>query len=53
MIFYGHILNIPREEVLVTRYGEMLDMITCYSIYKGMARPKKKKFTFAEAMELR
>ena len=53
MIFYGHILNIPREEVLVTRYGEMLDMINCFAIYKGTARPKKKKFTFAEAMELR
>ena len=46
-------MNIPREEVLVTRYGEMLDMVTCFSIYKGSAKPKKDKMTFAEAMELR
>jgi len=53
MVFYGHIMNIPKQEVLVTRYGEMLDMINCYSIYKGSAQPKKKKMSFAEAIELR
>ena len=46
-------MNIPREEVLVTRYGEMLDMINCYSIYNGNAKTKKSKMTFAEALELR
>lgn len=42
-----------RQEVMVTRYGEMRDMISCLSIYNG-ASPKraKKKFTFDQAMEL-
>lgn len=41
-------------EVLLTRYGEMLDMITCHSIYNGTLVPKKKKkiWTFDEALAL-
>ena len=37
------------------RYGEMMDLITCDSIYTGTQEPKeiKKKYTFEEAMELR
>ncbi len=46
-------MNIPREEVLCTRYGEMIDMVNCYAIFKGTAHLKKTKMTFAEAMELR
>lgn len=43
------------QEVLNTRYGEMLDMISCFAIYKGSARLKKqkKKMTFEDAIELR
>lgn len=39
---------------MATRYGEMLDMIACFAIYKG-AKPKKKKrkMTFDEAMMMR
>lgn len=40
------------QEVLNTRYGEMLDMINCFAIYKGGAKPAKKKLTFEEAIEL-
>lgn len=32
-----------RQEIINTRYGEMLDMIACLSIYNGGAQPKKKK----------
>lgn len=44
-----------REEVINTVYGEMLDMISCFAIYKGSARVKKskKKMSFEEAIMLR
>lgn len=44
-----------RQEILVTRYGEMLDMISCLAIYNGSAKPKKKprKYSYAEVMRLR
>lgn len=43
-----------RQEIMVTRYGEMLDMIACLAIYNG-ATPKKKQkhWTFEEAMKVR
>lgn len=39
---------------MCTRYGEMLDMITCLAIYHG-AKPqrKAKHWTFDEAMKVR
>ncbi len=43
-----------RREILITRYGEMMDMIACLSIYEGSAVPKKQSITdFDEAMKLR
>lgn len=43
-----------KQEILVTRYGEMSDMISCFAIYKG-AEPKKKRkvYSFDEALSLR
>ena len=43
-----------KQEILVTRYGEMTDMISCFAIYNG-AEPKKKhrKLSFDEALALR
>ena len=54
LLFYGRKLNMGRQEIMVTRYGEMLDMIACLAIYKG-ATPKKKQkhWTFDEAMRVR
>lgn len=42
------------QEVLATRYGEMLDVISCMMIDSGNARQKKKKkhWTFEEAIAL-
>lgn len=39
---------------MCTRYGEMLDMIACLSIYHG-AKPKRKQehWTFDAAMRVR
>ena len=55
MIFYGRKLGMDRQEILITRYGEMLDMITCIAIYNGSLVPKeeKKKLTYDEIMALR
>lgn len=43
-----------RQEVMITQYAEMLDMIACFSIMSG-AKPKKrkKKMTYDDAMKLR
>lgn len=53
-LFYGRMLNMTKQEIMCTRYGEMLDMISCFSIQNG-AKPKRKKKTyhFEEAMMLR
>lgn len=42
-----------RAEVLYTRYGEMRDLIACYQIEKGEAKPKKKKMSYDEIMALK
>lgn len=43
-----------KQEILVTPFGEMRDMIACLSIYQGTAKPGAvKKWTFDEAISLR
>lgn len=44
-----------RAEIINTRYGEMLDMISALSIYDGRASAaeKKKTLSFDEIMKLR
>lgn len=44
-----------KREILVTPMGEMLDMISCLSIYNGVAKQKKKKrkLSYQEIMMLR
>jgi len=48
-------MNMDRQETICTRYGEMLDMINCLSIFNGGAEQvePKKKWTFDEAIALR
>ena len=43
-----------KQEIMATRYAEMMDMIFCFAIYRG-ANPKKKarKMSFDEALALR
>lgn len=45
-----------RREILVTRYGEMKDMISCLQIEKGELLPvpykAKKKWSYEEAIAL-
>ena len=47
-------MNMTRNEIIVTRYGEFRDLISCYSVHNGSAKiVSKKKWTFDEAIELR
>lgn len=38
----------PTEEILVTRYGEMLDMINCTAIFEGGAEQTRKPISDLE-----
>ena len=52
-LFYGRKLGMSAQEVMDTTYGEMLDMISCLSIYNGGAEEKPPKLTWSEAMRLK
>ena len=54
-VFYGRMMNMSRTEVLLTRYGEMLDMIDCLAIYNGTAEVKQAApvMSYDEAIALR
>lgn len=54
-MFYGRMMHMTRQEVMLTRYGEMLDMIDCLSIYNGVAEVKCKPviLSYDEAIALR
>ena len=42
-----------KQEIIVTRYGEMSDMISCYAIFNGAEPKKSRKLSYDEAMKLR
>ena len=42
-IFYGHMLHMSRQETMLTRYGELIDMISCLAVYNGGAEVDDKK----------
>ena len=52
MIFYGHQLNMSRQETINTTLGEMCDLISCLAIYNGNAKEKTRR-SFDEALSLR
>lgn len=41
-----------KQEIMVTKVGELRDMISCLAIYSGSARPKQKALSFQEQMEV-
>lgn len=51
-LFYGRILNMPRQEIIATRFSEMLDMITCLSIYNGNVEPDHSINDFDDAIQI-
>ena len=49
-------MGMSKQEILVTPFGEMQDMIACLSIYNGTARQKitgSKDMTYDEVMNMR
>lgn len=45
-----------RQEIVITRYGEMVDMINCLFIFKGYAEPKRIPYTitdYSSAIQMR
>lgn len=44
-----------KREILITKYGEMMDMIACLAIFNGSAKPKKRKpkLSYMQVMQLR
>lgn len=54
-LFYGRYLGMGRQEILNTRYSEMLDMIACLAIYNGAEQKKRKRILtdFDAVMALR
>lgn len=43
-----------RQEIMVTSYAEMCDMISCLSIYNGAEpKPPKKSMRFEDVINLR
>lgn len=41
LLYYGHILGMDRREILTTRFGEMVDLISLHSVYNGRAKLKE------------
>ena len=43
-----------RQEILTTRYGELLDLISCLAIYSGSAEPAGQSRTLSidESLEV-
>lgn len=41
-----------KSEILITRYGEMMDMINCMAIFEGTAKPKRKPMDFLDILAL-
>ena len=41
------------QEIMVTTFGELNDMISCLSIYEGGADPAEPKKSYDEIMNLR
>jgi hypothetical protein len=48
-------MNMSKHEILITRYGEMADLISCLAIFEGRAEQKRKKraWSFQDAIALR
>ena len=52
-LFYGRKCGMSKQEIMVTTFGELNDMISCLSIYEGGAEPAAPKLTYDQIMNLR
>lgn len=46
-------MGMGKEEILITPIGEMMDMLSCLSIYEGGAKPKKKRLRMEDLLAKR
>lgn len=54
VVYYGHLLNMDRREIMTTRYGDMLDLISLHSVYNGVAVEKRDRLmSVDDALALR
>ena len=52
-LFYGRRCGMSTQEIMITTYGEMVDMISCISIYEGGAKPKRPNMRYEDVMKMR
>lgn len=54
-MFYGYHMGMSRNEILNTRFGLFIDMMSCLGVFNGNSKLKKvrKVMSFEEAIELR
>ena len=52
-LFYGLRIGMSRQEVMVTSFGEMNDLISCLAIYEGGAEPAMPKLSYEQVMNMR
>ena len=48
-----HEFHLSLREINAMRFGEMVDMINCLSVYTGTAKFKQSKLTYDQIMQLR
>lgn len=46
-------MHMQKQEIMATRVGEMLDMISCLSIYNGAPPKGQSNLSFLEQMGVR
>lgn len=51
-LFYGRRCGMSKQEIMNTTYGEMVDMISCLSIYEGGAE-QKVRMSYEDVMKMR
>lgn len=51
-LFYGRRCGMSTQEIMNTTYGEMVDMISCLSIYEGGAE-QKIRMSYEDVMKMR
>lgn len=51
-LFYGRKCGMSKQEIMNTCYGEMVDMISCLSIYEGGAE-QQIRMSYEDVMNMR
>jgi len=52
-LFYGYQLGMSRHEILTTRYGEFLDILSCQAVANGAATIRHHVTNYMDAIRMR